>query len=77
MNAPHANTLGVRLISDNLNDKAVLYWELSAVATSPASTTKVDSGNVSITGSDYTGWDGDNTFPFTFTASKLNVTIVS
>lgn len=76
--APQANTLGVRLISDNLSSAAKLYWSLTAVTPASGNTaavsTPVASGNLEITGTDYTGWDGDNTFPFTFTCSKLGLT---
>lgn len=79
LNSPQPNTLGVKLISDNLKDTASLYWEVaSSVAASGsthASYTVVDKGNVTVGGTDYSSWSGDNNFPFTFVAQKLGLTL--
>lgn len=82
LNKPQPNTLGVRLISDNLVNRANLYWLLSNVTpvTISGSTkdvsTQIDSGNFAITGSQYTAWTGDNDTLVTLVAASLGLTIV-
>jgi hypothetical protein len=81
MNSPQPNNLGVRLIDDNLKDAAILFWELisivDAIGSNPGSITRVDRGNMSLDSSDYSQWNGNNTFPFTFVAGKLGLTIIN
>jgi hypothetical protein len=76
--------LGVRIFNDNLMTECNIYWELYYSVVTPGvdggdpTTTWVTStnGNLVISGTDYTNWNGNNEYPFTFTAAQLNLTIV-
>lgn len=65
-----ASRLGVRIVSDNLKNRCYLYYELL-----DSSGNLRGSGNLTIDGETYQGWDGSNEFPFLFAASKLGLTI--
>lgn len=69
--AVEASYLQVKIADDNLKDYARLSWALIN-ATGIVYLT----GDEYINGTDYTDWGGDNNFPFTFCAAKLNVTLV-
>ena len=63
--------LGVRSRGDNFSTHCNLYYAYL----SDDGTVNLD-GNLIINGDDYQKWTGDNTFPFTFAASKLGETII-
>jgi len=71
----NSNLLVVQIAFDNLIDHCSLYWEM---ATADEENSYVNAnGNVVIKGSDYTNWDGNNEFPYTFTADQLGLTIIT
>lgn len=77
-NSPNVTNLGVKLIYDNLQDTAQVYWELYITVTpatdvAPAVLQAIDRGNVLITGADYTNWSGDNNYPFTYVLGQLGL----
>jgi len=63
--------LGVRIIGDNLNNNCTLYWALMDNAAIIYA-----QGNESISGADYTNWDGDNLYPFTYIGTLFNLTFI-
>jgi len=70
-----SNYLVVHIAFDNLTDHCSLYWEMATVDGDNYSMN--DSGNVVIKGSDYTNWNGNNEYPYTFTADQLGLTIIT
>lgn len=62
--------LCVRIVTDNLVDACLLYWELR-----DETDTAMLQGNATISGEDYTSWTGDNGYVFTFVAETIGVTI--
>ena len=50
---------------------------VTVIVDTPASETRylVYSGNETITGTDYTNWNGNNDYPFTFVAGIIGVTL--
>lgn len=65
-----ARYIGVQIVSDNLKSGSVFVYTLYA-----ASGKSLDNGIVECKGDDYTGWTGDNKFPFSFVATKLGIAI--
>jgi hypothetical protein len=63
--------LGVRIISDDLKSIATLYWALM----DSNGVVHYDSNDF-IRGTDYTSWNGNNSFPFTFIADKNNIVFI-
>lgn len=63
----NANYLGVKIISDDLKSTCTLYWALYA------DNTQVLDGNATISGTDYTSWNGNAIFPFTFVGKLYNI----
>lgn len=78
------NYLGVISQNDNLIDSAYLVYTLynkTVIAEdgdTPESINVVQiySGTVTLAGSDYTSWNGDNNYPYNFVAEKLSLTII-
>ena len=68
----NATRLYVALQNDNLHSQCTLMYVLRDEL---GASLKI--GNVKMTGADYTNWSGDNTTPYTYVASKINVTIVA
>lgn len=66
-----ATFLLVWIITDNLSTAAVFGWQLLTDQSE-----LVDNGSVSCEGQDYAGWDGNRTFPYTFTADTIGVTLL-
>jgi hypothetical protein len=61
--------LYVRLFNDNLQTECSLYYELRDNAGAVYFT-----GKDTIGGDDYSGWDGNNEYPFEFEAGLLGLT---
>lgn len=60
--------------NDNLNNQVTLLYRLTderGIQSQGVATR----GNIIMDGIDYTNWDGSNTFPFTFIASKFGLSI--
>lgn len=62
--------LGVKSVDDNFSSYCIVYYQLV-----DSNGHSLYQGNVNISGADYQNWDGDNDFPFTYTASKLKLTL--
>jgi hypothetical protein len=63
--------LGVKIIFDDLHATATLYWALM----DSNGIIHYDSNDF-IRGTDYTSWNGNNSFPFTFIADKNNIVFI-
>lgn len=63
--------LGVRIISDDLHTTCTLYWALM----DSTGANHVD-GNATISGKDYTDWNGNNTYPFAFVGKLYNIVFI-
>ena len=63
----NANYLGVKIIADDLKSTCTLYWALFA------DNNQVLDGNATISGTDYTSWNGNALFPFTFVGKLYNI----
>lgn len=63
-----ATQIKALLTSDDLNSKAIFYYELLT-----ADNIQLLGGNVEMKGSDYTNWDGSNQKAYKFVADKLNI----
>ena len=80
----YANSLVVQIVSDNLTDGAVFkFWLYELVETVSNDITSYDanlifSDTVSITGTEYSNWNGnDNTYPYTYVSDKYKIILVS
>lgn len=58
--------------NDNLNSECTFLFLLK-----DNSNKLLKGGNIRMAGTDYTNWSGDNYTPYTYVASKINVTIVT
>jgi hypothetical protein len=67
---PLATQMQVQLVFDDLATGATFQVQLFDAAGAP-----VETRNVSCTGADYAGWDGNNDFPLQHVASALQLTI--
>lgn len=77
--------LGVRIFNDNLATSCNIYWEMYYAIITPSieiggepsiSWVMSTNGNLIISGTDYANWNGNNQYPFTYTAQQLNLTII-
>lgn len=68
-----ATSISARIISDDLQSAATFYFELSEDGEQAK---QISNGNVSMSGDDYTSWDGSNDAAYAFVAAKINVTIL-
>ena len=80
----YANALTVQIIYDNLTDGAVFkFWLYELVETVSTDSTSYDanlifSDTVSITGTDYSNWNGnDNTYPYMYVSDMYKIILVS
>ena len=71
-NGNMATQLMVTSVSDNLIDTCNFDWKLF-----DNNGALVDNGLLLCTGTDYSVWQGDNTYPYTFTAGRLGLTITT
>ena len=77
-----ASVLSAVLISDDLATNAQFYYQLLSAPTVDVDGIVLNngqalaSGNVSMTGTDYTSWNGSNTAAYAFVADQLNLTII-
>jgi hypothetical protein len=69
-NCANASQLGAYISFDDLVSRADINWWLA-----DANSNQIDTGFVSITGSDYQTWSGDNDFPYDYLANVLQVTL--
>lgn len=67
---PEADNLVVTIQSDNLTDLAQFNYTLRSGELS------LICGQVNVTGEDYSGWDGNNDFPYNFVAENIGVEII-
>lgn len=63
--------LHVTSIEDNLNSSCKFHWVLFSEDMSP-----LKMGDIVCDGDDYSEWDGNNEFPFTFVSNELEVPII-
>jgi len=63
--------LGVNIKNDNLSSSATFYWALM----DSTGLIHID-GYTTIINSDYTNWNGNNIFPFSFIGKKLNLVFI-
>ena len=85
-----ATQFNLRSVSDDLATSATFWYSLDEVITTPAPeapegqlqaepmthTNSLATGNVSMSGEDYTAWTGSNDDAYEFCAEALNLTIV-
>lgn len=74
-----ATKFNMNSIFDNLEDSATFYYELLTVnvdADGNESTEQVAQGNLSLTGTEYESWDGDNEWAYSWGATQLGLTII-
>ena len=67
-----ATQLNVILINDNLIDSCNFNWQLFDV-----NGTLVDTGILLCNSIDYTNWNGDNNYPYTFVYTQLGLVLQS
>jgi hypothetical protein len=76
-----ASLLSVMSERDNFEDSCVLYYELiEDVKDNEGNfvyTGNLASGQIDFSGEDYQKWEGDNDYPFTFVAEKINIVLKS
>ena len=76
------NYIDASIVSDNLNDYAQFYWQISNVVTdSEGNETKqtLAQGNTTISGADYTAWGESqdiNLAAYQYICSQLNLTLI-
>ena len=64
-----ARYLGVKIVNDDLKSYCSLYW----CVMNTAGAISVE-GNTTITGTNYTNWNGNNLYPFQFVGTLYNLT---
>jgi hypothetical protein len=57
--------------NDNLDSQCTFGWQLLT-----ASGAYVDTGSVFCAGQDYTQWDGNRNYPYTYVAGIIGVTLL-
>ncbi len=67
----NATYLGVRVIGDDLKSSCQLYYCFL-----DSTKNVVMQGNKTISGIDYTNWDGNNKYPFTYLGSVFKITFI-
>lgn len=65
-----ARFLNVSIISDDLKSNATFHWVLFSANSVP-----LQMGDVTCIGEEYTAWNGNNVYPFSFVAEKLGLAI--
>jgi len=74
-----ATKLNLSIIYDNLRDSATFQYELLEVLIDSDGleyTSIVSQNNILMDGQDYQDWNGNNDYPYTWSANKLNLTIL-
>jgi len=74
-----ATKLNLKIVSDNLNNSAVIYYELLSKnnnAIYENEYNKLSEGNLTIEGEEYLNWNGGNNEIYTLCATKLNLTLI-
>lgn len=77
-----ASVLSAVIISDDLATNAQFYYQLLSASIVDedgnlvSSGQSLVSGNVGMSGTDYSSWDGSNSAAYTFVADQLNLTII-
>ena len=74
-----ATKFNMNSIFDDLETSATFYYELLAVNVDQdgnESTEQVAQGNLSLTGTEYESWDGDNDWAYSWGATQLSLTII-
>ena len=75
-----ATKFNLLIVYDNLSNSATFQWQLLEVIDDQDGsqyTSIVSQNNILMDGQDYQDWDGNNEYPYTWAAKKLNLTIVS
>ena len=70
-----ATQLDISIVSDNLEDSATFYYQLFSVD-QEGNNQQVAQGNLSLSGSDYESWDGDNEWAYSWVANELSLKII-
>ncbi len=70
-NSTLATQLSVASINDNLIDACSFDWKLFDSAG-----TLVNNGTIQCAGTDYSSWQGDNSYPYTFISTQLGLTLI-
>lgn len=68
---PEATQLNVWNINDDLTTQCLFGWQLLTEEGA-----LVDNGTIQCAGVDYSKWDGNRKYPYTFTAENLGVTLL-
>jgi len=76
-----ANLLNAYIINDNLQSSCSFYYSLCASGEGTELMPLVigqtlAEGNITMDGENYSAWDGDNDYAFTYIAEKLNLTLI-
>lgn len=76
-----ANLLNAYIINDNLQSSCSFYYSLCASGEGTEAMPLVigqtlAEGNITMDGENYSAWDGDNDYAFTYIAEKLNLTLI-
>jgi hypothetical protein len=75
-----ASLLSVVIERDNLDNLAILYYELLEDTRNEQDefiySGNLAGGRINIENEDYDNWDGDNEYPFIFVSEKVNLELV-
>jgi hypothetical protein len=76
-----ANLLNVYIINDNLATSCSFYYQLCSSGEPTEETPLVigqtlADGNVTMDGENYSLWNGDNNYAYSYIASELNLTLI-
>lgn len=72
------NSLVCTIVNDNLTDGCVIRYDLyNLTVTDSIIAQLMYTDTMSITGLDYTSWQGDSSFVYTYIATKIGLTITS
>ena len=75
-----ASVLEARIINDDLKNHCTFYYELKEVIQIEENSTinynRLTEGNVTLSGEDYSSWNGGNDFAYNYIADQLNLIII-
>jgi hypothetical protein len=73
-----ANCLVASIVNDNLTSACVVQYTLYNLSTGPSGNTaqQMYTNTLTISGTAYTAWTGDNTYVYTYISSQIPITIL-
>jgi len=71
-----ASVLNAYIINDNLESSCTFYWMLKEADQEDQAGQVLADGNTTMSGDDYTAWNGSSDGAYSYIAGQINVTII-